>query len=361
VKNLSSEVNVASRLRSEPSEEDWVFQAQSLQRVSRTFALTIPQLPTPLRDVVGNAYLLCRIADTIEDATSLSVEEKVQFSELFRRVIRGEEAPETFAATVAPRLEGGALEAEVALVQNAARVLRITQSFSATDRASLERCVRIMTEGMSHFQEGCFDSGLEDQSQLDKYCYYVAGVVGEMLTELFCAHSPAVAKNREVLESLAKSFGQGLQMTNILKDLWDDKGRNVCWLPRSIFATYDYDLRELSAHRLTPGFEKGLVHLIGVTRGHLENALRYALTIPKSEQGIRRFCLWAIGLAVLTLRKINANRRFSSGREVKVSRRTVYLTIFVTTLLGWNNTLLETAFRLAARGLPKPQGEPVTS
>lgn len=360
MKNLSPEVNVFPRLCSEPLEEDRAFQAESLQKVSRTFALTIPQLPAPLRDVVGNAYLLCRIADTIEDATSLSTEEKVQFSGLFRRVIRGEETPETFAAVVAPRLEGGAREAEVELVQNAARVLRITQSFSETDKASLERCVRIMTEGMSHFQEGCFDAGLEDQSQLDRYCYYVAGVVGEMLTQLFCAHSPAVAEKKEVLESLARSFGQGLQMTNILKDLWDDKGRNVCWLPRSVFATYEYDLKELSGHRLTPGFEKGLSDLIGVTRGHLENALKYALTIPKSEQGIRRFCLWAIGLAVLTLRKINANRRFSSGREVKVSRRTVYLIILVTRLLGWSNMLLETAFRLAAMGLPKSQGEPVT-
>ena len=46
---------------------DLAYQAGMLQCVSRTFALTIPQLPGALRDVVGNAYLLCRIADTIED------------------------------------------------------------------------------------------------------------------------------------------------------------------------------------------------------------------------------------------------------------------------------------------------------
>ena len=43
------------------------FQDQILPHVSRTFALTIPQLPMPLRTAVTNAYLLCRIADTIED------------------------------------------------------------------------------------------------------------------------------------------------------------------------------------------------------------------------------------------------------------------------------------------------------
>ena len=44
---------------------DEQFQENILQGVSRTFALTIPVLPQPLARVVSNAYLLCRIADTI--------------------------------------------------------------------------------------------------------------------------------------------------------------------------------------------------------------------------------------------------------------------------------------------------------
>ena len=55
---------------------DLAYQARILQCVSRTFALTIPQLPGALRDVVGNAYLLCRIADTIEDEPTLSAGQK---------------------------------------------------------------------------------------------------------------------------------------------------------------------------------------------------------------------------------------------------------------------------------------------
>ena len=47
-----------------------------LQQVSRSFSLTIPQLPPELRRPVANAYLLCRIADTIEDETSLSLDQK---------------------------------------------------------------------------------------------------------------------------------------------------------------------------------------------------------------------------------------------------------------------------------------------
>ena len=47
-----------------------------LRQVSRSFALTIPQLPPTLRREVTNAYLLCRIVDTIEDEESLSLDQK---------------------------------------------------------------------------------------------------------------------------------------------------------------------------------------------------------------------------------------------------------------------------------------------
>ena len=50
--------------------------AQLLEGVSRTFALTIPQLPAVLAPVVANAYLLCRIQDTIEDEPTLDVASK---------------------------------------------------------------------------------------------------------------------------------------------------------------------------------------------------------------------------------------------------------------------------------------------
>ncbi|MDP3333493.1 MAG: squalene/phytoene synthase family protein, partial [Methylococcaceae bacterium] len=55
------------------------FQALLLEGVSRTFALTIPQLPNELYGAVANAYLLCRIVDTIEDEVSLYPEQKRYF------------------------------------------------------------------------------------------------------------------------------------------------------------------------------------------------------------------------------------------------------------------------------------------
>ena len=91
---------------------------------------------------------------------------------------------------------------------------------------------------------------------------------------------------------------------------------------------------------------------IGVAHAHLRNALEYTCMIPKREVGIRKFCLWAVGLAVLTLRKIHRNPEFRAGNEVKVSRRTVKATIFTTNLTLMSNRALRLVFERAADGLP---------
>ena len=60
------------------SVSDEAYQDRILPHVSRTFALTIPQLPPGLRLGVTNAYLLCRIADTIEDQTNSSAAQRLE-------------------------------------------------------------------------------------------------------------------------------------------------------------------------------------------------------------------------------------------------------------------------------------------
>ena len=54
---------------------------------------------------------------------------------------------------------------------------------------------------------------------------------------------------------------------------------------------------DLSAGNYRPEFGEGLYRLIGISLAHLRNALSYTLLIPRQEIGIRKFCLWAIGLA----------------------------------------------------------------
>ena len=183
------------------------YQEYILPLVSRTFALTIPQLPSPLRLVVSNAYLLCRIADTIEDEPVLSPADKGRFQETFSAVVAGRVGSEVLSAELHPLLSARTLAAERELVRNMALILRLTAGFTAPQRAAIDRCVAIMCHGMHRFSRNADPGGLQDLRELDRYCYYVAGVVGEMLTDLFCEHSREMAENRDALYRLSPSFG----------------------------------------------------------------------------------------------------------------------------------------------------------
>ena len=327
------------------------FQDQILPHVSRTFALTIPQLPIPLRTAVTNAYLLCRIADTIEDEPALSPTESRVFLQRFTAVVRGTEAAGPLAREVVRRLSERTLPAERELVSGMERVVEVTAGLGA-ERPAIQRCIELMGHGMHHFQQTASLAGLARSSDLDSYCYYVAGVVGEMLTELFSCHSPAVAAQRNALQELSTSFAEGLQLTNIIKDFWEDRSRGACWFPRELFARHGVELAEMSPQSSDARFQAGVRELVAVAHGHLRNALAYALLLPPRETGIRLFCLWAIGLAVLTLRRIDARLDYTSGAQVKVSHSAVLLTRLCTTAAVRNDRLLRRLFEHAARGLP---------
>ena len=205
---------------------------------------------------------------------------------------------------------------------------------------------------MHEFQRTASLRGLPRSSDLDDYCYYVAGVVGQMLTELFCAYSTQIMTRRAALDDLAVSFAQGLQMTNILKDVWEDRARGACWLPQEVFTRHGLAVELLSAERIDARFKAAYRELISVAHAHLRNALSYTLLIPREEPGIRRFCLWAIGLAVLTLRKIDRTPGFTSGRQVKVTHSAVAMTRLLTSVALRQDWLLRRLFDRAARGLP---------
>jgi len=331
---------------------DETYQDQILPHVSRTFALTIPQLPPALRTPVTSAYLLCRIADTIEDEPALPAAETFVFLQRFTAVVCGTEPAAPLADEIVRRLSDRTLPAERDLMRNMERVIRVLGRFDGQQRAAIRRCIEVMCYGMHHFQQKASVRGLERSSDLDSYCYYVAGIVGETLTELFCAYSRTLAQRRAALHDLAASFGQGLQMTNILKDVWEDRSRGACWLPQDVFGRYGIDLAQLSPEHGDARFHAALLELIGVAHGHLRNALSFTLLIPGEEPGLRRFCLWAIGLAVLTLRKIQSNPGFTAGAQVKVSRSAVMMTRMLTSVVVRNDRILVHLFDQAASGLP---------
>jgi len=328
------------------------YQSRILPGVSRSFALTIPRLPPELSTSVTNAYLLCRIADTIEDDVNLSPEDVRGFHQQFIDVLKNDADAQYLSAALTPRLSTSTTAAERELIAHMEKVVSVTRSFNPSKRDVVVRCIEVMCEQMPRFQHAGKKNGLQNLHELNHYCYAVAGVVGEMLTELFCNYSDEIAVNYGELMRLAPSFGQGLQMTNILKDVWEDLQFDSCWLPRDVFAEAGYDLASLSPDQPCDEFYAGLVRLIAINHGHLENAVTYSLLIPSHETGIRRFLLWNVNMAVRTLQQIYRNPGYKSGQDVKISKGTLVGTIVATSAVVRSDVFVRGLFSAYAHGLP---------
>ncbi|WP_353432515.1 squalene/phytoene synthase family protein [Polynucleobacter sp. MWH-UH23A] len=311
--------------------QDLAYQKTILRSVSRTFALTIPLLPPAIEKVVGNTYLLCRIIDTIEDAANLSVSTKQELSKLFLDCVLERLPAQDFVnACLLALRDYGNLD-ELDLIAHTPTVLRILHTCSKEDQAAVSRCISIMSDGMSYFHDKQNQAGLQDLKEFEKYCYVVAGVVGELLTTVFGNHSTAFAKSFQSKESLAIAFGQALQMTNILKDSPEDKARGVSWKPADMSQS----------------------NLLQIAYEKLQDSLRYILLVPKQDSGIRRFCFLAFGLAVMTLSKIAQRTEFNNKNEVKLSRRTVMTFYSFTGLAIHSDLLMKIFFHCSSKNLRK--------
>jgi len=343
-----------SRPRDTTNLSDTEYQEYALEGVSRTFALAIPQLPPVLRDAVGNAYLLCRVADTIEDDPGLGAAERSRFAAALVAAVAGGDGEGRWAGELADALSPGTSAAERDLVAHLPRVVRRARAQTARTRRAVLRCLETMTAGMAAFQGGSSGAGLPGASDVDRYCHHVAGVVGEMLTELFAEHVPAIAARRAEMLPLSVSFGAGLQKTNILKDVWDDRARGACWLPRDLFARHGVDLERLDRARHDSGFGEAIAEMVGLAHGNLRDALRYTLMIPAGERGLRRFCLSPLLLALRTLRLVHRHPGYSAGETVRVSRAGVAAVVAASNAAAAHDRLLGCLFTLAARGLPRP-------
>lgn len=333
--------------------EEFALQRELLKGVSRTFALTIPALPERLEQIVGNAYLLCRIADTIEDATDVDPEDTRAFVEQFIDLVSNHGDASDFVSRLGRKLAPSASAEERKLIESTGSVIDVTHQFTPDAQRAVRECVKTMSRGMVHFQRNKNIRGLENLVEHSQYCYVVAGCVGEMLTRLFIEEMPQLSDREDRLMPLAVSFGQVLQMTNILKDFWEDRERGACWLPRDVFAEEGVDLEKVRPG--DSGFALAYARLIGLARYHGQRALTYTLLLPRRETGVRNFCLWALFMALLTLKKLAAHPDFAKGSEVKISRRAVKNTVAWCRITASENALVRATFQWLAHGLPKVQ------
>jgi farnesyl-diphosphate farnesyltransferase len=342
-------------------EEARSFCREVLPAVSRTFALNIPVLPPPLDLCVTVAYLLCRIADTVEDeARGAAPERKALLEELARLTTLPADvavAAERFARSASASLRPEAPEAEVRLLKGTGRVLEALASLPAPVHGPIATCVRDMAGGMGEVvsrAQARPSMGLLNLEELLEYCYYVAGTVGEMLTRLFLWHAPDLEAAQETVQRRAVAFGRALQLTNILKDVREDLDRGDCWLPLDVLARHGLTPETLLRPALRGQAVAALDELVGVAHGEVISAFEYILALPKDEKGMRLFCLWPLFMAVLTLRKLKGNAAVFEPAAVKIPRSAVTAVVALTSALASRNRPLSFMFTSLTQGLPPP-------
>lgn len=295
-----------------------------LPQVSRTFAINIELLDESLRGTVRTAYLLCRAADTVEDAWPGSPTEIRGRFQLFLSALDGDKAALGTLEAETRRLSSQG--ADMGLLTRLSLVLDCLAGRSPEEQAIVRRAVRTMAEGMSRYSSRSAERGpetpyLDDEAELHDYCWIVAGCVGVMLTELF--HQKRAGESDEVRTrrlALAPKVGEALQLTNILLDWPSDVRRGRCYLPAAWLARLGLTVQDLVREDVTASAELA-VRLEALAHGALDQVAEYLETIPVRHLRYRLFCLWPALWARASLRVARQDARFpASPNRPKLSR-----------------------------------------
>jgi farnesyl-diphosphate farnesyltransferase len=330
--------------------EDWEYCQKALPKVSRTFALNISVLKGDLHRSILTAYLFCRIIDTIEDAAQLDPKLKIKLLLEFSRLIQDVDYRKSALTSWVRKCEAvNGSPNDLELLSQTQRVFNVFDSLKYNHQAQIIPSVSEMARGMAYFQKK-FDADaltlLKNEEELEEYCYFVAGVVGAMLCNLFLEEiSHLSPQARQTMRDTAVSFGLGLQMTNISKDIIVDRGRGWSYVPRSYIESNGMTVEEFSAGASEGKNLQILAQLLNKTMGHLQDALKFTLAIPRKDPRIRLFCIWPLWMAVETVAVLHNNRELlKSDDSVKISRKTVRQILRRTQFLCYSDTLLKRSF-----------------
>jgi farnesyl-diphosphate farnesyltransferase len=281
-------------------------------------------LPPKLEPPVRLGYLLCRIADTIEDDLALAPERKVQLLDELLHAFDDPRAAGEFGLCIA---ELRANDDYLELVASTAHVFSGYRALDAPTRAILRRWIAEMIGGMREFVlRHRFGIRIATVEEFRRYCYYVAGTVGHLLTELWHAHSSAVgdATYARLLED-CEAFGEALQAVNIIKDIaWDAEQENAIYVPSELLAAGGSGHDTILSDERREANRRALEPLVRLAQDDIERALRYIEAIPAAAMRIRLFCVLPVLFAVATVRELeSSDAMLIPGGGVKISRAEV--------------------------------------
>jgi farnesyl-diphosphate farnesyltransferase len=322
----------AARPPGDRADLEWCHEA--VQGVSRTFALTVDVLDEPMASYICIGYLLCRVPDTIEDADHIPPTEQARLLREYDRVLdpADETDAEEFRASVdgwLPEPEGRSEDWNV--VASTPRIVRTFEALPEDVREAVTPPARELVQGMAMFVERYADEGglrIQSREELEEYCYYAAGTVGNLVTNLL-ARGDLSEGRRARLYDTAEEFGLLLQLVNVAKDVYDDytEEDNV-YLPAEWLAAEDVPQDEVLAPEHASGAAAVVRRTARHARSFLDDAQTYLETVPTTDGNT--VAAWAIPflLAVGTLRELLERPEDAlSATGVKISRQEVFAVV----------------------------------
>lgn len=279
-----------------------------LCKVSRSFAAVIRQLPSQLLVDVLIFYLVLRALDTIEDDMTYfpSNEEKVKSLLAFHKT-----------ALVDPTwtMMGCGEGDERRLLEEFPKCHSVYAALPEGSRRVISDITLRMATGMAEFVDKDLGQGTADVAQYNRYCHFVAGLVGEGLSRLFASSELERSALAGELH-LSDQMGLFLQKTNIIRDYLEDYVDGRAFWPQSIWKKYSAggDLGYFANPATEEAKKAGLCCLNDLVTDALELApdcLAYLSKLRCAE--VFRFCAIPQVMAIATLDRCYHNADVFTG------------------------------------------------
>lgn len=335
------------------TKSSWKYCEEILPEVSRTFALNIDQLKGNTYRSVLLGYLFFRIADTFEDNVHQDEAEKIKALDDYSQIFKGDKSLNERLELYEPlKFRWHDKSPDKELVENGDQVIWCYFDLPDIYRRIMDPCIVKSSEGMARFQKRKLGSSsrifqLQDIEDLKNYCYYVAGVVGMMLTQLFCQQENISGLQPE-LEKYQLDFGLALQLTNVVKDFGKDVERGWCYLPASVTGKYNVTPENLGNATFSQKREM-LRGIVAPILDSYNSTLKYIKAIPENEYSVRMFCIIAFVLSYNTLLHI------MNVGDSKIPREEVARILKQCYSFAGSNSLLEEDYSSAIRRLTNGQ------
>lgn len=190
-----------------------------LKETSRTFYIPITLLKRELKLTVGSAYLCMRAIDEIEDHETIAKDVKEHLLRETKKLLLAEGTfqADAYLECIAPY--------EDKLPEVTIRLGDWVQVCPAGIERKVRESTAEMAGGMADWVRK--DWVIHTREDLDDYTYYVAGLVGVMLSDIWYWYD-----GTKTDKELAIGFGRGLQAVNILRNQHEDYAeRGVRFIP----------------------------------------------------------------------------------------------------------------------------------